>query len=40
MKTSANGSSAHKTTKVSKYSITPKGQKLLQGWIAFLSAFQ
>ena len=35
----ANRSSAHKT-KVSKYSITPKGQKLLQGWIAFLSAFQ
>ena len=26
--------------KVSRYSITPKGQKLLQGWIAFLSAFQ
>jgi DNA-binding PadR family transcriptional regulator len=21
------------------YSITPKGQKLLQGWIAFLSAY-
>jgi hypothetical protein len=36
----ANRSLAHKTTKVSKYSITPKGQKLLRGWIAFLSAFQ
>jgi DNA-binding PadR family transcriptional regulator len=22
------------------YSITPKGQRLLQGWIAFLSAFE
>jgi DNA-binding PadR family transcriptional regulator len=29
-----------KAPKVSKYSITPKGQKLLQGWIGFLSAFQ
>jgi DNA-binding PadR family transcriptional regulator len=28
-----------KAPKVSRYSITPKGQKLLQGWIAFLSAF-
>jgi DNA-binding PadR family transcriptional regulator len=35
----ANKSSIQKT-QVSKYSITPKGQKLLQGWIAFLSAFQ
>jgi hypothetical protein len=25
---------------VSRYSITTKGQKLLQGWIGFLSAFQ
>ena len=32
--------SIHKNPKVSRYSITPKGQKLLQGWIAFLSAFQ
>jgi DNA-binding PadR family transcriptional regulator len=29
-----------KIHKVSRYSITPKGQKLLQGWIGFLSAFQ
>jgi DNA-binding PadR family transcriptional regulator len=36
----ANKSSIQKAPKVSKYSITPKGQKLLQGWIAFLSAFQ
>jgi DNA-binding PadR family transcriptional regulator len=35
-----NRSSIHKSPKVSRYSITPKGQKLLQGWIAFLSAFQ
>ena len=33
-------SSVRKSPKVSRYSITPKGQKLLQGWIAFLSAFQ
>ncbi len=25
---------------VAHYTITPKGQKLLQGWISFLSAFQ
>jgi hypothetical protein len=25
---------------VSRYSITPKGRKLLQGWIAFISAFE
>lgn len=30
----------NKTPKVSRYSLTPKGQKLLQGWIAFLSAFK
>jgi hypothetical protein len=37
----ANGSSTiHKIPKVSRYSITPKGQKLLQGWVGFLSAFQ
>jgi len=30
----------NKSPKVSRYSITPKGQKLLQGWVAFLSAFQ
>ena len=36
----ANKSSIHKIPKVSRYSITPKGQKLLQGWIGFLSAFQ
>jgi hypothetical protein len=36
----ANTSSMHKIPKVSRYSITPKGQKLLQGWLAFLSAFQ
>jgi DNA-binding PadR family transcriptional regulator len=36
----ASRSSIHKSPKVSRYSITPKGQKLLQGWIAFLSAFQ
>jgi len=35
----AKRSSIHKTPKVSRYSVTPKGQKLLQGWIAFLSAF-
>ena len=33
-------SSVRKSPKVSRYSITPKGQKLLQGWIAFLSAFE
>jgi hypothetical protein len=32
--------SIHKSPKVSRYNITPKGQKLLQGWIAFLSVFQ
>ena len=26
--------------KAAHYTITPKGRKLLQGWIAFLSAFQ
>ena len=36
----ANRSSIHKIPKVSRYSITPKGQKLLQGWLGFLSAFQ
>jgi DNA-binding PadR family transcriptional regulator len=36
----ADKSSKHKAPKVSRYSVTPKGQKLLQGWIAFLSAFQ
>jgi hypothetical protein len=36
----ANKSSIHKNPKVSRYSITPRGQKLLQGWIGFLSAFQ
>jgi DNA-binding HxlR family transcriptional regulator len=36
----ASRSSIRKSPKVSRYSITPKGQKLLQGWIAFLSAFQ
>jgi DNA-binding PadR family transcriptional regulator len=36
----ASRSSIHKSPKASRYSITPKGQKLLQGWIAFLSAFQ
>jgi hypothetical protein len=36
----ADRSSTNKSPKVSRYSITPKGQKLLQGWIAFLSAFQ
>ena len=35
----ASRSSIHKSLKVSRYSITPKGQKLLQGWIAFLSVF-
>jgi DNA-binding PadR family transcriptional regulator len=36
----ANRTSIHKKTpNVARYSITPKGQKLLQGWIAFLSAF-
>ncbi|HJT48048.1 MAG TPA: hypothetical protein VJ729_07670 [Nitrososphaeraceae archaeon] len=39
-KNTANKSSIQKSPKVSKYSITPKGQKLLEGWIAFLSAFQ
>jgi DNA-binding PadR family transcriptional regulator len=29
-----------KYLKVAHYTITPKGHKLLQGWIAFLSAFQ
>jgi hypothetical protein len=36
----ASRSSIHKSPKVSRYNITPKGRKLLQGWIAFLSAFQ
>jgi hypothetical protein len=36
----ANRSSIHKIPKVSRYSITPKGQKLLQGWIGFLSTFR
>ena len=36
----ADTSSTHKAHKVSRYSVTPKGQKLLRGWIAFLSAFQ
>jgi hypothetical protein len=36
----ANSSSIHKMSKVSRYSITPKGEKLLYGWIGFLSAFQ
>ena len=36
----ANRSSMHKIPKVSRYSITPKGQKLLRGWISFLSEFQ
>jgi DNA-binding PadR family transcriptional regulator len=39
-KSIANKSSIQESPKVSKYSITPKGQKLLQGWISFLSAFQ
>jgi DNA-binding PadR family transcriptional regulator len=26
--------------KVAHYTITPKGRKLLRGWISFLSAFQ
>ena len=29
-----------KYLKVAHYTITPKGHKLLQGWIGFLSAFQ
>ncbi|HEY6884459.1 MAG TPA: hypothetical protein VI278_10515 [Nitrososphaeraceae archaeon] len=29
-----------KSLKVAHYAITPKGRKLLQGWLAFLSAFQ
>jgi hypothetical protein len=29
-----------KYLKVAHYTITPKGQKLLCGWISFLSAFQ
>src|SRR6476619_4867505 len=29
-----------KSLKVAHYTITPKGRKLLQGWLAFLSAFQ
>ncbi|MGB8033797.1 MAG: hypothetical protein WCF03_08255 [Nitrososphaeraceae archaeon] len=29
-----------KSPKVARYTITPNGHKLLQGWIAFLSAFQ
>jgi DNA-binding PadR family transcriptional regulator len=29
-----------KKYKVAHYTITPKGQKLLRGWISFLSAFQ
>jgi hypothetical protein len=36
----SNTSSMHKIPKVSRYNITPKGQKLLRGWIGFLSAFQ
>jgi DNA-binding PadR family transcriptional regulator len=36
----AGTSSTHKAPKTSRYSVTPKGQKLLRGWIAFLSAFQ
>jgi hypothetical protein len=36
----ARTSSTHKAPKASRYSVTPKGQKLLQGWIAFLSTFQ
>ena len=36
----SNTSSIHKIPKVSRYNITPKGQKLLRGWIGFLSAFQ
>jgi hypothetical protein len=36
----ANASSVCKIPKVSRYNITPKGQKLLRGWIGFLSAFQ
>jgi DNA-binding PadR family transcriptional regulator len=28
-----------KLLKVAHYAITPKGRKLLQGWLAFLSAF-
>jgi hypothetical protein len=36
----ANTSSIHKNPKVSRYNITPKGQKLLRGWISFLSAFR
>jgi DNA-binding PadR family transcriptional regulator len=29
-----------KQVRVSRYSITPKGKKLLQGWTAFVSAFE
>jgi DNA-binding PadR family transcriptional regulator len=29
-----------KKSKVAHYTITPKGRKLLQGWLAFLSVFQ
>jgi DNA-binding PadR family transcriptional regulator len=36
----ANTSSVCKIPKVSRYNITPKGQKLLRCWIGFLSAFQ
>src|SRR5919109_672060 len=36
----ASTSSVHKIPKVSRYNITPKGQKLLRGWVGFLSAFQ
>jgi hypothetical protein len=36
----SNTSSMHKIPKVSRYNITPKGQKLLRCWIGFLSAFQ
>jgi DNA-binding PadR family transcriptional regulator len=39
-KSIVNKSSIQKAPKVYKYSITPKGQKLLRGWISFLSAFQ
>jgi DNA-binding PadR family transcriptional regulator len=30
---------SRKQVKVSLYSITPKGRKLLDGWMAFLSAY-
>jgi hypothetical protein len=28
-----------KPVKMSLYSITPKGRKLLKGWVSFLSAY-